>query len=313
MRRRNLAVLALLITLNAVAVAEAADPPATRPAVPALIVGQASPRSFIVDGRLRFSANGGLAFRVAAEGERQFCAVYDPADGTPLILSDGQQTLVYDLENSRVVRVPNSRGTVRVDWDAQKEKPLSFDIGVYHKSKREKLNDENAGFRIDRFVEAAATLAHVGRRGNADLFAAERGGGSVESLAVDPAKADTFRFTSRKGRESFDWLELEATMIDQPLPQNAFAFPDTARLPKGIHLVELDEQALPLFLGLLQNGTALTAKMGVAAGPAALPGAEWDALRKRDATFGAIYRKALAEQGVELRTLPQPTTTQPAR
>lgn len=93
-----------------------ADARRPQPKVPARVVGKPPPRSFIVQGVMRTSSAGGLAFRVAAEGERQFCAVYDPAEGTPIFLSDGWQTLVYDLANSRVVRVPISRGFVRIEW-----------------------------------------------------------------------------------------------------------------------------------------------------------------------------------------------------
>ena len=85
--------------------------PATQPAVPPLVVGSPPPASFVVEGCQRFSKDAGLGFRVAADGETQFCAVYDAADGTPLFLSDGTQTLVYDLGNDRVVRVSSSRGS----------------------------------------------------------------------------------------------------------------------------------------------------------------------------------------------------------
>src|SRR5687767_2925916 len=110
----------------------AAEPePAKSPDIPALIVGsEQAPKSFVVDGVMRFSADAGLAFHVATDNAKQRCAVYDPSDGIPILLSDRQQTLLYDLAKGRIVRLTSSRANVRVDWDAGKEKPLTFELKV---------------------------------------------------------------------------------------------------------------------------------------------------------------------------------------
>jgi hypothetical protein len=319
MRRLLLLTFALLVTASVRADAPAGAP-AAKPTVPALVVGTPPPKSFVARGIFRFSAAGGVAFHVATEGGRQVCAVYDPADGTPLLLSDGQQTLVYDLANSRIVRVPTSRGNVRIDWDRGKEKPLSFGFAVGYKSNPEKLPEANAWFRIDRFVDAAPALKHLGKKDKSELFAAERNGGSVEALQVEPGDPSWFRFTSLTSGEPFYKLELDATRIDQPLPDGALAFPDPKRLPQGLHLTDLDALTLPGFLLSLRDGRAWMAKLALCAGPVVrepaeklMPNTDWDALRKRDATFGAAYRKELAEQGVELPTYPPPPATKPAR
>lgn len=298
-----------------------AEQPATRPTIPALTVGAPPPRSFMARGFVRLAADGeGLAFHVATDGHKQVCALYDPADGTPLFLSDGQQTLVYDLANTRVILVPVSRGYIRVDWVAQEEKPLNFTVGVETNSDPAKLDEANSWFRIDRFVNSEHTLKQLATQDGTELFAAERKGGSVESLQRAPGDASWFRFKSKSGGESFYRLELHVTSIDKELPKNALAFPDMKRLPENVHLTELDQQMLPQFRVLLRNGGAWVAKMTLAAGPTVrdfaekvMPNANWTQLRERDVTFGAAYRKALAEQGVELPTIPKVSTTQPTR
>jgi hypothetical protein len=315
MRLRIPAVFALLVTPLFVA----AGPPAAKPTVPALTAGARPPNSFEVTGIFRFSPSGGLAFRVAGDGARQLCAVYDPGDGTPLFLSDGRETLVYDLANDRVVRVPTSRGFVRVDGEPGAAKPLSFSIGVECKSDPEKLDEANSWFRVDRFAAGTPGLEHRGRRGDWEVFAARRADGTVDSLQTRPGDATRFRFTSTAGagggggggagEASFDRLEVEAARIGEPLPAAALAFPDPKRLPPDVHLTDLAQQPLPAFLGDLRGGRAWLAKMVLAAGPDKLvdarkemPEADWDALRARDARLGAAYRKALAEQGVVLPT-----------
>src|SRR5436190_12569749 len=45
--------------------------------VPALVVGKGPPTSFVVEGIVRPSKDGGLAFRVATDGQKQICALYD--------------------------------------------------------------------------------------------------------------------------------------------------------------------------------------------------------------------------------------------
>lgn len=317
MRGHILAVLAVLLPVLAIF---AGEPPAPRPTVPALVVGTLPPKSFVVNGMVRSSVTGGMAFYVATDGVRQVCAVYDPSDGTPLFLSDGRQTLVYDLANSRVVRVPTSRGNVRVDWEPGKEKPLSFGFAVSVKSTAEQLEKENAWFRIDRFIAHTPALKHLGEDGRWELFAAERAGGSIESLQVQPGDPSQFRFASTGRGESFHRLELHATKIGGPLPDDALAFPDPKRLPKEVNLTDLNEQTLPTFLAFLRDGRAWMAKMALAAGPdgrkdleQVMPGADWEAMRARDAKFGAVFRTALAEQGVKLQTYANSAATKPTR
>jgi hypothetical protein len=236
-------------------VAAPADRPTSRPVIPALIVGTPPPKSFIVEGILRSSATTGWAFRVATDGQRQLVALYDSADGTPIFLSDGQQTLIYDLANSRVVRVPSSRGNVRVDWEAQKEKPLNFGFGVQVRSTPEELEHENAWFRIDRFADAALSLKQVGNQGKSTLFAAERADGKgIESLQVEPGQQSWFRFTSLSKGQPFYRFQLDARAIDRPVAARALSFPDLQRLPPDVHLTDLDQQVIPAFLVLLRDG-----------------------------------------------------------
>ena len=95
------------------------------PAIPPLVVGAPppAPQSFVVSGFVRYSAEKGLGFQIGVDGKRERCVLYDASDGTPLFISDGHETLIYDLAENRILRVPTCRGNVRVDWvkDHQKQ------------------------------------------------------------------------------------------------------------------------------------------------------------------------------------------------
>lgn len=311
----------VVVALVVTAATRVAAAPPTRPvSLPALIVGSLPPQSFVVAGIVRLSKSASLAFRVATDGRRQLCVLYDPADGTPLFLSDGGQTLVYDLANARVVRLPNSRANVRVDWDATEQLPLRFSFGVAYPTNPEKLSEDNAWFRIDRFVDASgAALKRLAAPKNTELFAAERQNGSIESLQRNPRDASWFRFTSLDKDQDFYRLELEATSIGQRPPESALAFPDVNRLAQDVAVTDLDQQVLPAFLVFLREGRVWMAKLALSAWPEmrelgekAMPGANWDELRRRDAEFGEQYRAALARQGIRFPLYKANAVTRPS-
>jgi hypothetical protein len=318
MNRASFAVFVFML-LPAAALDARAAAPTTSPAIPPLVVGERAPGSFVVEGIFRFSKTGGLAFRVAAEGEKQFCALYDPADGTPLFLSDGQQTLVYDLANSRIVRVAQSRGYVRVDWNAEKAKPLSFGFAVDRKSDPEKLAKANAWFQIDRFVAAMGpALKRLDAPADVELFAVERQGGSIDSIRKNVGDAASFRFTSTVKGQDFSRLELEARNIGEHLPDSELAFPEVKRLGQDVAMTEADQ--LLEFLALLSDGRAWMGKLALAGGGEAfaaakkeMPDVDWDELRRRDAKFGEQYRAALARQGVRFAKYKSDAAAQPTR
>jgi hypothetical protein len=316
MARRGVITVLLLLAIS-VASVHAADAPAAKPAVPALLIGDTPPRTFIVRGITRFTATEGFAYYIASDGKRQVCALYDPADGTPIFLSDGQQSLIYDLANDRIVRLPSSRGYIRVEWNAQSDKPLGFSLGVDYRTDPAKLPESNSRFRIDQFVAATPAFERSRDQDNAERFAAERKGKYVEAVKLR-AGDHAFSFTSTSKGESYASLELHATNIGQPLPEGALAFPDLTRLKQQIRVQDIDEQMLPTFVVMLRDGRAWMAKMALAGGEVIrgsarklMPTVDWDALRKRDAALGAAYRKALAEQGIDLAAEAKPISTPP--
>ena len=310
----------LLISLLVIApICLAAKPPATQPTIVPLVVGSVPPQSFIVDGIVRTSADGGIAFHVATDGERQLCALFDPNDGTPIFISDGRQSLVYDLANSRIVLVPSSRAYVEVDWNATAEKPLSFGFGVNVKSDPKLVETlKSSSFRIDRFVDPLANAPwQLGRSDRGRSFTASRTNGGVEAVEQMPGDSSWFRFTSGKVDREFQSVELEAKHIARPIPDALIAFPDLASLRRDVDIDELSDQKLRAFLAILKDGRAWMVKLALAFGDREnakrlMPHTDWEELRRRDAELGARYRAALDRQGIRLSAIQRSSTSRPA-
>jgi hypothetical protein len=292
------------------------------PAVPPLIVGAAppAPQSFVATGFVRYSAEKGLGFHVATDGKRERCVLYDAADGTPLFISDGRQTLIYDLAENRILRVPTCRGNVRVDWDPKAPKPLSFNFKFDFKTDPKKLEESNAWIRLDRFVEAsAAELKRVETPAGAGVWAAERRGGAIESVQADPADPSWFSFRSLANGKDFYALEVHATGIGRPTAAESVAFPDVEKFGRDVPVEPFDLKAKPALFDTFTSGRCFTPKLALAGEDPAtaikriFPKVDVDALREQDARFSAHYRAALAAQGVTFPTLKSANaTTRPA-
>jgi hypothetical protein len=291
-----------------VAARASSDEPANPPTIPALSSDAAKP--FVIDGVCRLTAADGFGFHVASDGKNQLCAVFDPHDGTPLYLSDGKQTLLYDLSGNRVVRVPTSRAYVIIGWDPKKPLPLGFDVGVDFNQNPKGLAKTTSSFRIDHFVAAAGeSLKRLDGGTNTLLFAAQRPDGNVEAIQVPRGSLDWFRFTScEQGKDFYD-LELEAR-LPRSVPPEALHFPDLAALRRDIDIVDLDEQLMPNLVLFIKSGIAAAAKMGLAGGDEVrkevnkvVLSPNWAELRERDRKLGSAYRAALAKQAVQYRAM----------
>jgi hypothetical protein len=274
-------------------------------AVQALVVGKGPPTSFVVEGIVRPSIDGGLAFRVATDGQKQVCALYDPWDGTPMFLSDGQQTLIYDLENSRVVRLPISRGTVNIVWNDKDRRP-QFEGWVQIQTRPESLEKFNSAFRIDQLV-AALRFNRTELDGAPRSFAAERESGMADLIQKDDVDKSWFRYAGLNKKEHFYSMQLEAKHIGEKIPDSALAFPELKKLAEDVAVTELDMKGMADFLKIVRDGRAWLAKMAICGGPTIreaaekiMPNTDWDELARRDKDFGGKYREALAKAGVKL-------------
>lgn len=279
-----------------------------RPVVPPLVVGGEQPRSFIISGAMRSAGTAGIGFHIATDGQRELTAVYDLTDGTPLYLSDGSQTLVYDVANSRLVRVPTSRGGLKMDWNADAPKPLSFHMGIHYSSNPDKLDEDRPGIRLDRFVRD--TEQFMVDSTNGIVRYRTIGGDSTRRIEQDPSDPSWFRFGSRSAGAPYDHLLLEARLIDRPIPNSSLVFPKFDALPDSLRPVDAAGGA-PAAVSRLSRNDGWILKMVLNSGSDGdvqrlVPDADIKALRERDAVFGSALRSALAEQGLELS--PQPTT-----
>jgi hypothetical protein len=292
----------------------AADGPSTLPSIPALIEGSKDSPAFVVDGVIRESADQGLGFHFAADGKKRICALFDPADSTPIYLSDGDQTLIYDLSNSRIICAPTSKACVTVDWNPKADQPMRFKFNLGF---GEDAKTINSSFRIDRFVDASQqSLREIEAHDSYRLLAAPRAGNNLESIEI-PRDQTWFRFSSQNLKDDYFILRLDARIGGQ-IPAAAVAFPDPDALRRDIAFLDLDQQTLPGMISFLSDNRGAAAKLGLAFegmrgfADKILLSPDWDQLKKRDQQFGTQYRTALSHQGIKFSLPVSEGTTRPA-
>ena len=293
----------VLITILLSSFVHAADAPTTRPTVPALLTNKDGTVNFVIDGVIRMAANAGWAFHVARDGERQVCAIVDVNDGTPIYLSDGSQTLIYDIVKERVVLLPHSRAYIDVLWKATDPRPLTVSVGVMIKSNPTELAKVGSTVHVDEFL-AAADLRETPGGGKSKLLIAKRGEDKYEGAELSPAGENWFRFSSAKSTEKYQFAAMLAK-YDQPIAEEAMRFPDLAKLREDVAIGDIDANGLKVFLSAVKSGQSLAAKIALGADDdtrknvgTMLPPSDWARMAEADRKLGAAYRAALAKQGI---------------
>lgn len=311
--KRVIAPIATLVGLAAYG----AEGPSTRPAFPSIPELRASANaSLSFMAKMSTAAEMGVGFEVAFEPGRERCVVFDVADGTPLFISNGDQVLIYDLFDNRIVLLPHARGFVHFIWDVQRKKPIMMTFGVQTATKnlRNESNDTSLMLRNPEVMPDAPIEVFAGPDGSTiwsvqvelDYFAL------FQAFTRDPTR---FNFCSSEQRDRpGDRERLELSLIGKPIPEEHLRFPDVEALRKSVEIIELDTaSALKLVLFLGKN-RAWFLKFGLAVGQAerdsmglVFPDVNWEELAQHDRILGTAYRAALAEQGFSFVARPLAT------
>lgn len=226
---------AVLIAAMCFFVVPATDAEGVHADLPELDTSAKPAEAFVADGVSRFSKTRGFGFHFATDGTHLLCVLYDLQDGTPICISDEQQSLIYDLPHNRIVRAPNSRAYLSLDWKEKEIRPLVFNFGDNYQTNPATLGEKSRTyFQIRHFLEAPkGTLVSLPTRDGSQLWAAQRDGAtgkSIEALQFrnDPAgKVTWLRFTSFNLGNNYFNFELEATP-GKP-PAEALRFPDNGK------------------------------------------------------------------------------------
>lgn len=287
--------------------------PSTAPALalPALVAGSAESPSFVVSGIARPENGGELGFYVASDGKRQLCALYDIRDGVPILLSDGQRTLIYDVQGKRLIHLPSSRAFVSVDWEGGAEKPVEFAFGAKAYTEPQpnaKLNElPNSAFRLDRYV--ADRWASLRRQEPAadTIVYIEETAESLRRVEISRAAPTAFRFTHRERDAKSTALELDARSVGEPIAPSAVTFPDLKLLGENLAIIEAEELGRAGVVRAVGSGRIWATKLALVMGPSVqadlaspLGNPNWEELAAQDEEFGSRYREALAAQGISL-------------
>lgn len=305
-------VFVILSWLSPLASLAHADEPEKLPVLPDLAVGSGLTKSFVVEGVCYPDGIKGIAFRVVCDGEKQFSCIYDIADQVPIFLSDGSHTLVYDFGNKRILDYLSSYGNGGCDYDFEKR---NFAYNMSIKSKNEENKQEILGpaFRFGNMIKRAGSFKTEVAADGLVTYTSELDQALI--IKRNPQNPDSFKLVFAFPEKDGAGMIIDARLINQPIPEELLKFPDLKKFPQKLKVVEYEQKKT----GLTEMARYLT-EMKYFFGKLALisddneslkellPEEDPVQLRKRDAKFGKVYRKALADQGIVMREYTKPQT-----
>lgn len=305
--------------LVAVAVTPSLAGPATRPAIPELVAGPRWTTPFVARGVAGERGEECFGFVVATDGTRQVTSVFDPDDGTPYFISDGRETLIYDLLNNRIVRLAGSYGNFGLLWDPMKPSP--FNVACNITAGRPGANTHTAWFQIDQWAKLVDGIKVVSTTTEWTTYGDLRTAGQVSLVEIKPNDASVVRFFSF--RDGTPMMRMEASYVGGAVPAEFLTYPDAAKLPDDLHVTRvppdqaeacMTKMASYLFVPKIALNATPTIRAAIdkQSEAAGVPAFDWDVMRLRDRTFGRAYRAALKAEGVDLAVPDLEPATRPA-
>ena len=253
-------------------------------------------RSIEMVGRMRME---GLQVRFRAvyrSPDRYAIRFSDGSDGTPLVFIADRQMLVYDPIRPSVLCMKDGHFNVAVRQKGEKSM-FHWELG-----KSRQIKDEIT-FDVKSLLNSSAIDERVVREGDHAyrLFRTDEQGGTIV-YSIDGTKkqpVESIRAFSKESHEAN--LAIDRVVVDGPLKDEEFRFPDKARLAENIDVHDWPgDGLLETFGEVAVMMRAFQARKG-ANHPGLrhsirFPGfrrLDWDEVRENDRKFSAVLKEFL--------------------
>ncbi len=274
------------------------------PVVPALRVAEGK-TSFVVESYVIDPNKRGLAYRVATDGQKHLFSIFDAVDNVPIFISNGDETLIYDLAQDQVTLVPKSCFGFHLRY-LPEEKAFYFNFRGGASKDADKLLECLPKIEFQTFEEAKDLVRGQTKQDHVQLMT-KRENKKLDLLEFDRKKRDWFRYTCTGPDDEEPQLVVRASRIGEKIPPELLQFPDPKKFSDKLRWNEdritENEGASDFASKILLKYRLWFAKGIIAMGGEKeeqvrmlLPNITAAELLERDKKLGAVYLRELEAQ-----------------
>ena len=269
--------------------------------IPALRVAEGK-TSFVVESFMIGANKRGIAMRVATDGKKHLFTIFDAVDNVPIFISNGNETLIYDLAQDQVTLLPKSCFGFNLSYMPE-EKAFSFQLACKAAKDADKRLECLPKIEFQKF-EVAKDLIRSETKQDHVKLTIKRENKKLDVLEFHPQQRNWFRYTAFEPDDEEPQLVVRATHIGENIPPELLQFPDTRKFSDKLRWNEdrlTETEGVGEFAGKMVFKYRLWfTKVIVAMGGEkeqdlrlVLPNMTSEELLERDKKLGAVYLREL--------------------
>jgi len=288
-----------------------------RASVPILKVGDPAQTSFLVEGFIANDEKRGFAFRIATDGKQHLFTLADAADGVPFFISNGDESLIYDLAQEQILFVPESCFGFHLRFD-RTEETFAFKLTAVTDKAEDKRRECLPKIDFQHLPEIATERDKSVSKTGMITYEIKQASKKRDRLVLHPEQRDWFCYSDYNPDSEEPVVLVKATCINQKIPGALLRFPDSQKFSEKISWNEDLVTKNANLNEFLKKQRFWMTKMMVAMGAEdnenwkiLLPNISSDELLERDKKLGAIYLQELKAQQFEPLKKPADFAKQP--
>jgi hypothetical protein len=213
----------LLVTFTILAWAATAPAEEQPAGIPALRVAEGK-TSFVVESYMVDAQQRGLAMRVATDGQKHLFSIFDAADNVPIFISNGDESLIYDLAQDQITFLPKSCFGFHLSY-LPEEKSFSFQLSCQATKNAEKRQACLPKIEFQKFEESPDAVRDAPNKDRVKLTI-KRDNKKLDFLEFHRHERDWFCYTGYEPDDATPQLVVRASLIGKKIPPELLQFPD---------------------------------------------------------------------------------------